>query len=374
MSKSIQLSSEARKPPEWNGTPVVEKNDALSTAIVDSDEVREKRARAIDSYKSSLWIGPSRLTTLSSLRKVAWVTWKEIVVEPPRATAKEREDMRWELLVVYPWERIGPLDMVKIKNNLQELKNRKNEPITPNSVDKHVFSLRGLLRYCQLAGLITKDELEVVKTNAGRATGSRLTKGRALSVDEVKKLLAVCDLATNRGVRDYAIISVMHSGGIRRDEVGTIQMTSYDADERSIRVIGKGNKEREVTLAPETVDAVEQWIVVRGDSSGPLFPRLAAGKGNKIRLGVRLSSQAIFRVLLDLVKKAGIKSCSPHDLRRTFATDMTNAGVDLHTLKEMMGHARVDTTLGYLRRNRSVKIKASDMLEAYRKKQLKKGS
>lgn len=371
MSKSIQLRSEVKKPPEWTGTPVVEENENLSLTVRDPPELVERRARAIDSYKSSLWKGPSRLTTLSSLRKVAWVTWKEIVQEPPLATAEKREELRWRLLAVYPWERIGPLDMVAIRSKLLELKNRRDEAIRPNSVDKHLFSLRGLLRFCQLAGLISKDQLEVIKKGAARAPGSRIPKGRALSVDEVMQLLDVCDVETIRGVRDHAVISILHSGGVRRDEVGTIQLESYDRDGKFVRVIGKGNKEREIPISDAAIKSVERWLALRGDSSGPLFTRLAPGTGNKIKLGVRLSSQAVFRVLLDLVAKCGIKKCSPHDLRRTFATDHSLAGTDLHTIKELMGHSRSDTTLGYFRHNRGVKSKAADALEAYRQEQKK---
>jgi integrase/recombinase XerD len=360
-------------PPEWAGTPVAEKNDALSMSVRDPEDAIERRARAIDSYRSSLWAGPSRLTTLSSLRKVAWVTWRELVIEPVVATAEEREEARWRLLAVYPWERIRPIDVVKIRSNLQELRNRKDEPITPNSIDKHLFSLRGLLRHCMLAGLISKDELEVVRSNAKRASGSRIARGRSLSVAEVRRLLDACDLDTNRGARDHAIISVLHAAGLRRDEVGTIQLASYDREGRTIRVVGKGNKEREVSIQPETVDAIDRWVAIRGRSPGPLFPRLAPGRGNRVMLGRRLSSQAVFRVLLDLVRKSGIESCAPHDLRRTFATDSWEAGIDLHMLREAMGHARVDTTLGYLRRNKRAKATAAEALAAYRKKQ-EKGS
>lgn len=277
--------------------------------------------------------------------------------------------MRWKMLDVYPWERISPIDIVQIKAKLQELRNRKNAPFTPNSIDKHIFSLRGLLKFCMLAGLITDIEFKVIQRIASRAGGSRIAKGRSLTVEEVNQLLEACDLSTNRGVRDFAIIAVLHAAGLRRDEVGTIQFEAYDRDGMTIRVIGKGNKEREVRIQPETVEAIDRWLKARGQSAGPLFPRLAAGRGNKIMLGKRISSQAVFRVLLDLVNKAGITRCAPHDLRRTFATDSWEAGVDLHMLKEEMGHARVDTTLGYLRRNKKAKSSAAEALAAYRKKQ-----
>jgi integrase len=121
----------------------------------------------------------------------------------------------------------------------------------------------------------------------------------------------------------------------------------------------KGRKDRSNYLPQAAVRAVEDWLAVRGKAPGPLLYPLDKAKRIITR---RMSEQGVMRALQRRGEKAGIAPFSPHDLRRTFISDLLDAGADLVTVSELAGHASPSTTSRYDRRGEAAKRQAIDLL------------
>ena len=132
---------------------------------------------------------------------------------------------------------------------------------------------------------------------------------------------------------------------------------------------GKGHKERTGYATNGAKDALADWLAVRGDDPGPLF--LPVNKGGRVIHGQRMTAQAVYYALGKRCQEAGVKELSPHDLRRTWVGDLLDAGADIATVKELAGHANVQTTARYDRRPEATRRKAAELLHVpYRRRQL----
>lgn len=287
-------------------------------------------------YLLSLPSPRSRRTMASYLRRVA-----------SRAGAKGIEDCRWT-----------EMRRPHIQAVLDWL---QREGRAPNTVNTYLAALKGVALEAWTLGLIETDAYLHIK-HVRSVRGSRLPKGRALEQGEIEALLKTCS-GDGRGIaaaRDEAIITLMLGCGPRRSEVVGLDVGNIDWREGSVRVLGKGNKERLVFLPERTERSLHRWVrVVRGDHPGPLFTRIRRHGDNT---GERLSDQAIYHILQVRGREAGLEEFSPHDLRRTFATRLLDNGEDLVTVKELMGHASVTTTQDYDRRGRQRLKEASRRL------------
>ena len=124
---------------------------------------------------------------------------------------------------------------------------------------------------------------------------------------------------------------------------------------------GKGNKERLVPIASGSLQVLLDWLVVRGDDAGPLF--YAVNKGG------RVIEQAIFKICSKRALEAKIPDFSPRDFRRTFVGDLLDAGADIVTVKDLAGHASIQTTARYDRRGQERLQHAMELLKTpYRPK------
>ena len=167
-----------------------------------------------------------------------------------------------------------------------------------------------------------------------------------LSVDEMFRLLDTIQADNILDVRNRAIFEVLYSCGIRVSEL--VGMNNFDVDlkDETIRVLGKGNKERIVPVGHKALNAVKvyreklhrEWGISKNDP-GPLFLNKNGG---------RLSARSVARILDKLLKACGLLApVSPHTLRHTFATHMLDAGADLRVVQELLGHKSLSTTQKY---------------------------
>lgn len=189
--------------------------------------------------------------------------------------------------------------------------------------------------------------------------GSRLPRGRALPADEVRQLFAACDAdRSSLGVRDAAILGTLLGCGLRRSEAVGLSLSDIVTHERALKVLGKGNKERLAYMPDGTWKRLRLWIdQVRGENPGPLFTRIRRFDN---LTNDPLTDQAVYHILQVRQKQAGIAKCAPHDLRRTFASELLENGEDLITVKDAMGHASITTTQQYDRRGEQRLRKARD--------------
>jgi len=190
--------------------------------------------------------------------------------------------------------------------------------------------------------------------------GETILAGRGLSAGEIAALLGVCENdLTPAGARDAAVLAVMYACGLRREEIVNLDLDDYNQESGRLVVSGKRRKDRTAYLLNGASRALNDWLDVRNLEPGPLF--MPINKAGVVQYR-RMSTQAIYNLLEKRAKQAGVDSFSPHDLRRSFVSDLLDAGADIATVAKMAGHASVNTTARYDRRPEQAKMKAAQRL------------
>lgn len=232
------------------------------------------------------------------------------------------------------------------------------------SVNKHLVALRRVLAEAYRLELFVdhNDYYRAVSVRSLRHES--IPRGRKLDQSELEALVAACLAQKDNpalAVRDATIISVLYATGMRRQEIVDLNYADFDPREAKLRLTGKGSKQREVFISIEVIQAIDLWLTHRGRQLGPLFTRIS--KGGKVTLN-RLSPQAIYIMLQNRQKQAGLAPFSPHDIRRTTITDMLSADVDVLTVSAIAGHASADTTRRYDKRGDESKREAAQKLSS----------
>lgn len=231
----------------------------------------------------------------------------------------------------------------------------------PATANKMLSAMRQVLRHAWKLGLMTAEDYARAR-DVGNVRGDSLPAGRDLGIGEIAALIGACAADPSpAGARDAAIIALMYATGVRRASVVTLTLADYDPLTGALRVRGaKRNKEYLAHLAQDGAQrAVADWLTVRGLEAGPLFWPINKGGNMSNR---HLSAQAIYNMLDKRAKQAGVDHFSPHDLRRTLAGDLLDAGADIVTVQKLLGHSSVDTTARYDRRPEEVKRKAANLI------------
>jgi integrase/recombinase XerC len=176
-----------------------------------------------------------------------------------------------------------------------------------------------------------------------RRTGRRLPA--ALAREEVEALLAAPDTSTPAGRRDRALLEVLYSAGTRAAETGGLDRSDVDLSSGVARVQGKGRKERLVALGSHAVGALRDYL------ADPARPRPAPRAASALFLnarGGRLTTRSLGRIVDRALLSSGVRRrVSPHTLRHSFATHLLDAGCDLRSVQELLGHANLATTQIY---------------------------
>jgi len=192
--------------------------------------------------------------------------------------------------------------------------------------------------------------------------GSRLPAGRALDAGEIRALFDACRDDAPGAARDAAAFALMFGCGLRRSEAVAVRLEDCDMVTGTIRVIGKGNRERLVHARNGAGDALQAWRAWRGDDPGPLLVPVDRHRRAALDPPRPMSAQALMRRLKLRARQAGIGDCSPHDLRRTFVSAALDAGADLALVQRLAGHANPQTTARYDRRPEEAARRAADMV------------
>jgi site-specific recombinase XerD len=241
-----------------------------------------------------------------------------------------------------------------------------------STANKMLSALRGVLKAAWKLGQMPAEEYHKA-ASVGSVKGETVPAGRAVAAGELRALLAVCDQST-LGLRDAAILCLLYGSGLRRAEVTALDLADYDAMAEVLRVRGKGNKQRLVPVLGGAAEALADWLTRRGRAAGPLFARMRRGD-HLVQPLRRLSTQAVYNLLQARAKAAGVAELSPHDLRRSFVSDLLDAGADIATVQKLAGHASVTTTARYDRRGERAKQQAAALLHVpYRRRTLAAGA
>jgi integrase/recombinase XerD len=242
-----------------------------------------------------------------------------------------------------PLEQCTPADVTSLYARLNA------EPYTPNTKNIHLAAWRRYMKVADRMDLIPDRhvmlELEALKP----FKGSRIPRGRQLSVGEIDALFAKCDLLEPLQARDAAMLILMRAG-LRRAEVCDANCQDIRWNGDFIRVVGKGDKERIVPLPHGSRRYLLAWLVHRGMADGPL---IALGntweEGWQTRLK-RMDTSTVYYRLHKLWAKTGFAKSNrptPHDFRRTLATELLDKCNNPRVAQQVLGHASVETTVRY---------------------------
>ena len=230
----------------------------------------------------------------------------------------------------------------------------------PATANKMLSALRGVLQETWRLGLLSSDDYHRA-ADLQPVRGETLPAGRAVARTELEALFGSCaDEGGATGARDAAILAVLYGAGIRRAEACSLDVADYRRADGTLRIrSGKGAKAREVYATNGGRSALEAWLQARGATPGALF--LAVNRGGNVQPH-GLTPGAVGQLLQRRAAKAGVAAFSPHDLRRTFISDLLDAGADITAVAHLAGHANVQTTARYDRRGERAKRRAAELL------------
>lgn len=212
--------------------------------------------------------------------------------------------------------------------------------ISARSQSRILSGVRTFYTFLILDGYIEDDPTELLEWPK---IGEHLPE--VLSVEEVDRLEQACDLSKWEGQRNRTIIEVLFSCGLRVSELINLRLSDLFLDEKFIRVMGKGKKERLVPISGSAIKELQYWFMDRN------LMKIKPGEEDFVflnRRGGHLTRMMIFTIVRRLAEAAGIeKTISPHTLRHSFATALLEGGANLRAIQDMLGHERISTTQIY---------------------------
>lgn len=232
----------------------------------------------------------------------------------------------------------------------------------PATVNKFLGGLRRVLKEAHMLELMDSQDYARAIAVKGIFVTTEL-RGRALSFKEITALLEVCLNDENRlmGARDAALMAILRGGGLRREEAVNLDLKDLNDSTGALKVrCGKGGKDRTVYLPAGLLALVEDWLNIRGSGKGAILCHIRKGGTVVVR---RLTPQSVWAILQKRAQEAGVEDFSPHDFRRTFISDLLDAGIDLVTAQQLAGHSSPSQTARYDRRGEETKRRAVQALD-----------
>ncbi len=235
---------------------------------------------------------------------------------------------------------VASLNDVTRKQILDHLLSEKARGLAANSLSRHLVSLKVFFRYLTQEGLLA---VNVAETMESPRVWKMLPS--VLTPKEIDRLSSVPDTEKPLGLRNRAILELFYATGLRVSEMAGLQLTDLHFDEKFLRCIGKGRKERVVPVAGAAIKWVESYIK-------EVRPQLAPGAHEQtVFLSNRhqpMSRKTIWDFIKKCARDAGItKTIYPHTLRHSFASHLLANGAPLRIIQEMLGHADIATTQIY---------------------------
>jgi integrase/recombinase XerC len=241
-----------------------------------------------------------------------------------------------------------------IREYLRCLYRQKVKKVT---VNRKVSSLRAFYKYVLRTGRIKNNPAEMIQT-----LKTEKYIPTFLSVDEMFELLKAQGENSVLDLRNRAMLEIFYSSGLRLSELAGLDLIDLDFNQKLVKVRGKGKKERIVPVGGPALKVVQEYLEkigeIRKDTDGDIFKKPLF---LNVR-GERITTRSIARIVNEITSKSGIgRKISPHALRHSFATHLLNAGADLRSIQELLGHESLSTTQKY------TAVNINRMMEIYDK-------
>jgi tyrosine recombinase XerC len=221
--------------------------------------------------------------------------------------------------------------------------------LKPRSIARKIAALKSFSRFCARQGLLPNNPAKLI-------AAPRLDKKLPVFLTEkqAENLVAPSGRKNpEKECRDHAIIEFFYGSGIRLSELCSLTVGAVSGG--TVRVIGKGRKERIVPLTGTAVEAMERYLLLRKTAHAPDMPLFANAKGKSV------SARQVERIVArELFLVSQQRKRSPHVLRHSFATHLIDAGADIRAVQELLGHSSLATTQIYTH------ISREHLLKAYR--------
>jgi integrase/recombinase XerC len=226
---------------------------------------------------------------------------------------------------------LGDVDTRTIRGYLAHLHARALDATT---IARKLAAVRSWFRFLVRRGVL---ERNVAREVRGPRPPRKLVS--FLPIDEAMSLMDAKRPDGAAQARDAAVLEMLYATGLRVSELAGLDLDDLDRAQHTVRVLGKGRKERIVPYGRRAASALGAYLDVRGGGVGPLFPN---------RRGGRLTVRSLHTIVRRSAASIGItRRVSPHTLRHTFATHLLDAGADLRVIQELLGHSRLSTTQRY---------------------------
>ncbi len=252
-----------------------------------------------------------------------------------------------ELFVLYISPSIEEFDPQSVtREQIREwiVHRSQSSNLKSSSLNRELSSIKSLFRWAHAQGLTSSNPINGIHSlKEERVLPSFIAKSR------MNTLLEECaDSADSEDfitVRNALIIKLFYSTGLRLSELTSLTSASFNSDYSTLKVIGKGNKERVVPIVESLRSQIKSYInkfLPKNICTGHFFPLFLTSKGNQ------LSSNMIYRIVRKELSEAGVEGKkSPHVLRHTFATHLLNSGADMREIEELLGHSSLQATQLY---------------------------
>jgi len=213
-------------------------------------------------------------------------------------------------------------------------KNRKT------TIARKLASLKSFFKFLIKEGVLTSDPAQLIS-----APKPEKFIPTFLSIDEIFSLIEQPDKESILSRRDRAILELMYSCGLRVSELVSLNREDLNLPERLIKVKGKGGKERILPMGTKAREAINDYLLLSNSSEKNAESCTALFLNNR---GGRLTTRSIARMINKYVNRSSFfHPVHPHAIRHTFATHMLDAGADLRTIQEFLGHSSLSTTQKY---------------------------
>lgn len=225
------------------------------------------------------------------------------------------------------------------KKDIQKYIDHLNKNLEPRSISRNISTLKSFYKYLKINKIVDQNPMDTINNPK-----TKKTLPKVLSEEEVNKLLDI-DLNNDFDYRNKAMLELMYSSGLRVSELINLKVNDIDLNNESVRIYGKGSKERIIPLNEYTVEALNQYIT---NHRRELFKH---GENNYLFLnnhGNPMTRQGFFKILKKIAQEKNIKTeFSPHTLRHSFATHLLKYGADLRSIQELLGHSDISSTQIY---------------------------